>query len=75
MNKALQIYQQLKEGAKFEDLAKKESDDTASGLRGGLLGDVAPGRLPPELDARVMNLRAFSCRATSPTTNSPARRA
>jgi parvulin-like peptidyl-prolyl isomerase len=57
MNKALQIYQQLKEGAKFEDLAKKDSDDTASGLRGGLLGDVAPGRLPPELDARVMNLK------------------
>ena len=57
MNKALQIYQQLKEGATFEDLAKKESDDTASGLRGGLLGDVAPGRLPPELDARVMNLK------------------
>jgi len=57
MNKALQIYQQLKEGAKFEDLARKESDDTASGLRGGLLGDVAPGRLPPERDARVMNLK------------------
>jgi len=57
MNKALKIYQQLKEGAKFEDLAKKESDDTASAARGGLLGEVAPGRLPPELDARVMNLK------------------
>ena len=57
MNKALQIYQRLKEGAKFEELAKKESDDTASAARGGLLGEVAPGRLPPELDARVMNLK------------------
>ena len=57
VNKALQIYQQLKEGAKFEDLAKKESDDTATGARGGVIGPVAPGMLPQELDARVMNMR------------------
>jgi parvulin-like peptidyl-prolyl isomerase len=57
VNRALQIYQQLKEGAKFEDLAKKESDDTASAARGGYLGPVAPGMLPQELDARVMNMR------------------
>lgn len=57
MNKALQIYQQLKEGASFEALAKKESDDTASAERGGLLGPVAPGMLPPELDAKVMTLK------------------
>ncbi|HKS25224.1 MAG TPA: peptidylprolyl isomerase [Thermoanaerobaculia bacterium] len=57
MNKALQIYQQLKEGANFSDLAKRESDDTASGVRGGLLGPVGPGMLPQELDARVMSLK------------------
>jgi peptidyl-prolyl cis-trans isomerase C len=57
MNKALQIYQQLKEGARFEDVAKQTSDDTASAARGGLLGPVAPGMLPQELDARVMTLR------------------
>jgi parvulin-like peptidyl-prolyl isomerase len=57
MNKALQIYQQLKEGASFEQLAKKDSDDVASAERGGLLGPVAPGMLPPEIDARVMNLK------------------
>ena len=57
MNKALQIYQQLKEGANFAELAKRVSDDTASGVRGGLLGAVAPGMLPQELDARVMNLK------------------
>ena len=57
VNKALQIYQQLKEGAKFEELAKKESDDTATGMRGGMIGPVAPGMLPQELDARVMNMR------------------
>ena len=57
VNKALQIYQQLKEGAKFEDLAKQYSDDAASAARGGLLGQVAPGMLPQELDARVMNMK------------------
>lgn len=57
MNKALQIYQRLKEGAKFEDLAKQVSDDTQTAVRGGSLGSVAPGMLPEELDARVMNLR------------------
>ena len=57
MNKALQIYQQLKEGAKFEDVAKRESDDTASGVRGGFLGPVAPGMLPQELEGRVLNLK------------------
>ena len=57
VNKALQIYQQLKEGANFAELAKKESDDTASAARGGLLGNVAPGMLPPELDARIMQMK------------------
>ena len=57
VNKALQIYQQLKAGANFAELAKKESDDTASAARGGLLGNVAPGMLPQELEARVLSLR------------------
>lgn len=57
VNKALQIYQQLKEGAKFEDMAKKYSDDPASAARGGFIGQVAPGMLPQELDARVMTMK------------------
>ena len=57
VNRALQIYQQLKEGANFEELAKKYSDDAASAARGGLLGQVAPGMLPQELDARVMSMK------------------
>ncbi len=56
-NKALQIYQQLKEGASFAELAKKESDDTASAARGGSLGEVAPGMLPQELAVRVFALK------------------
>src|SRR5207248_4702962 len=39
------------------ELAKQYSDDTASAARGGLLGQVAPGMLPQELDARVMTLK------------------
>lgn len=57
INKALQIYQAIKEGASFEEMARKESDDTASAARGGALGQVAPGMLPQELDARVMSLK------------------
>jgi parvulin-like peptidyl-prolyl isomerase len=57
MNKALRIYQRLKEGAKFEELAKTESDDTGSGARGGLLGQVSPSQLPPELVTPVMSLK------------------
>jgi parvulin-like peptidyl-prolyl isomerase len=57
MNKALQIYQQIKEGAKFEDVAKQVSDDAQSASRGGVLGQVAPGVLPPELNARVMTMK------------------
>jgi parvulin-like peptidyl-prolyl isomerase len=57
MNKALQIYQQLKEGAKFEDMAKQYSDDAASAARGGLLGQIGPGMLPQELDARIMSMK------------------
>lgn len=57
MNKALQIYQQLKEGANFAELAKRESDDTASGARGGFLGPAGPGMLPQELESRVLTLK------------------
>lgn len=57
MNKALRIYQRLKEGAKFGELAKTESDDTGSGARGGLLGQVSPSQLPPELVTPVMSLK------------------
>jgi len=56
-NKALQIYQKLKEGMPFEQAAKQFSDDQQSAARGGFLGAVAPGALPQELDARVMNMK------------------
>jgi peptidyl-prolyl cis-trans isomerase C len=57
MNKALQIYQQLKEGASFNELAKKVSDDPQSAAQGGFIGSVPPGALPAELNARVFRLK------------------
>ncbi len=57
MNKALQIYQRLQEGAKFEEVAAKESDDGQTAARGGAIGAVGPGMLPPELEAKVMQMK------------------
>lgn len=55
-NLALKIWQQLKNGANFNDLARKYSDDTSSLDTGGHLGAFRPGMFPPELDARIWNI-------------------
>ena len=44
-------------GAKFEDVAKRESDDTASGANGGTIGKVTKGRLTPKLEAALFSLK------------------
>jgi peptidyl-prolyl cis-trans isomerase C len=46
--KAEDIKKKLDAGAKFEDLAKSESDDTASGSRGGELGSFSRGQMVEE---------------------------
>jgi parvulin-like peptidyl-prolyl isomerase len=57
MKKAQSIAQQLKGGADFAALAKQYSDDAGSAERGGVLGPFSPGMLPPELEARVTQLK------------------
>jgi hypothetical protein len=47
-NKALQIYQKLKEGMPFEQAAKELSDDQQSAARGGFLGAAARHTVPLE---------------------------
>jgi len=49
------VLAQLKSGAKFEDLAKKYSDDP-SGKDGGSLGWLARGRFPADVDKIAFSL-------------------
>jgi len=56
INKALAIYAELAKGADFAVEARKYSDDVASARHGGVVGPVAPGMLPRELEARVFQI-------------------
>ncbi len=48
--KAERIYQELKQGADFTELAKKYSDDPGSADQGGDLGYIEKGMLDPQFD-------------------------
>src|SRR5205807_3501947 len=43
--------------AKFEDVAKKESDDVESGKNGGELGSFGHGQMVPEFEAAAFNAK------------------
>ena len=55
-DKANKLIEQLKKGAKFEELAKANSKDTGSAQNGGDLDWSAPGNYVPEFSNAMVNL-------------------
>lgn len=55
-NRAADLLKQLKGGAKFEDLAKKYSEDPGSAKEGGSLGWIGKGRTVPEFEKAAFSL-------------------
>jgi hypothetical protein len=56
VQKALEIYKQLRGGADFAKLAAAVSDDPNSAPNGGSLGPVSKGMLPAEIEAQVFRV-------------------
>src|SRR6202049_3974921 len=54
-HRAEDLLQQLKAGAKFEDLAKKYSEDPGSAKEGGSLGWIGKGRTVPDFEQRAFS--------------------
>lgn len=55
--KANQLLDELKKGAKFEDIAKKSSDGPTA-AQGGALGDFKRGELAKDLEDKTFSLKA-----------------
>jgi len=56
-DRLLKIRAEIAGGAKFEDVAKRESADSVSGANGGDLGRGARGRFVPEFEAAAYKLK------------------
>jgi peptidyl-prolyl cis-trans isomerase D len=54
--KAQQVRAEIAGGAKFEDVAKRESADSVSGREGGALGKITKGRMVPAFETAVFAL-------------------
>jgi len=61
---AKKILADLKKGAKFEDLAKKQSKDPGSGANGGDLDWAAPASFVPEFSEAMIKLKKGETTAT-----------
>jgi peptidyl-prolyl cis-trans isomerase SurA len=57
VQKINEIYEKLKGGEKFEDLAKQFSDDQSSSKNGGLLPWFGTGRMVPEFELAAYSLK------------------
>jgi peptidyl-prolyl cis-trans isomerase D len=53
----LRLRAEIAAGAKFADVAKRESADSASAVNGGELKDITRGKLVPEFDAVAFTLK------------------
>lgn len=53
-----ELYNKIKAGASFEDMAKQFSDDKQSGERGGQLPSFKSGRWPKSFEDAAFNLKA-----------------
>jgi len=56
-DQAKKIIADLKKGAKFEDIAKKQSKDPGSGANGGDLDFAKPENYVPEFSAAMVKLK------------------
>jgi len=54
--KAADLYQKIRQGADFAQVAAQNSDDPNSAPNGGVLGPLQRGVLPPELEAQVFRI-------------------
>ena len=55
--KAQDLLKQVKNGGNFAEIAKKSSDDTGSGEKGGDLGWIVRGQMVPEFEKSVFSLK------------------
>lgn len=53
---ALQLRKEILDGAPFDEVAKRESADTASGSKGGDLGEFGRGTMDPAFEAAAYSL-------------------